>query len=151
MDYYKYYIQKEETGSSVKELGEDFGFYEMECKFFGGNEAKDVPKREWYDENGDDEFVPAEQKYKSFEIDVKFGYKGKMNSANAALNKLRDYLNGGTMKIFDTYNNTGRQNVRFLSINDEAELIRDKEDGDILLITAKFKVNDPVTDIYLTR
>lgn len=151
MKYYKYYIQKEADGSEVKELGEDFEFYEMESKFYGGNTVKDVPKRDWYDEDGDDEFVPDEQKYKAFEMDVKFGYKGDMGSANAKLKALQDYLNGGTMKVYDSYNQIGRQDVRFVSIDDDAELVRDEEDGDILVVTIKLKVNDPKTEITLSK
>lgn len=151
MVYYKFFIQKETSGSSVKELGEDFGFYETESKFYGGAKVKDLPKKEWYDEDGDDEFVPSELKYKPVEMQVKFGYKGDMFSANEKLNILRDYLSGDTFKIYDSYNRIGRQNVRFLSINDDAELVRDSAFGDILIITAEFKVNDPRTDITLAK
>lgn len=151
MKYYKFYIQKETDGAEVKELGEDFGFYEMECKFYGGKAVKDVPKRDWYDEDGDDEFVPEELKYKAFEMDIKFGYKGDMFTANDKLDALQDYLDGGTMKIYDSYNHIGRQNVRFVEIPDDAELVRDKDDGDILVVTVKLKVNDPRTAIKLEK
>lgn len=157
MKYYKYYVQKEMDKPSttpqpaVKELGEDFGFYETESKFYGGNAVKEVPKRDWHDEDGDDEFVPSEQKYKAFEMEVKFGYKGDKFSANDKLKALQDYLSGGTMKVYDSYNRIGRQNVRFEEISDDAELVRDSEDGDILIITVKLKVNDPRTSITLTK
>lgn len=151
MQYYKFYIQKESDGAPVKELGEDFGFYETESKFYGGNTVKDLPKRDWYDEDGDDEFVPDTLKYKAYDAEVKFGYKGDRFTANDKLKALQDYLNGGTMKVYDSYNRIGRQNVRFEGIPDDAELVRDEEDGDILIITVKFKVNDPKTDITLTK
>lgn len=151
VEYYKYYVQKEADGSEVKELGEDFGFYETESKFYGGNAVKDIPKRDWNDEDGDDEFVPDEPKYKAFEMSVKFGYKGDFGSANAKMKALQDYLSKGTMKVYDSYNRIGRQNVRFVEISDDAELVRDKEDGDILIITIKLKANDPRTEITLTK
>lgn len=151
MKYYKFYIQKESSGSAVKELGEDFDFYETESKFYGGGAVKDVAKRDWHDEDGDDEFVPEEQKYKAYEMEVSFGYKGDMNTANAKLKALKDYLNGGTMKVYDSYNRIGRQGVRFEEISNDAELVRDETDGDILIIKVRLKVNDPVTDITLTK
>lgn len=151
MKYYKFYIQKEAANAKVMELGENFGFYEMECKFYGGKAVKDPPKRDWYDEDGDDEFVPDNPKFKSFEMDIKFGYKGDMFSANEKLEKLQDYLVPGTMKVYDSYNNIGRQNVRFIEIPDDAELVRDKDDGDILVVTIKLKVNDPRTKITLSK
>ena len=54
------------------------------------------------------------------------------------------------MKIYDEYNKIGRQHVRFKSLNDSADLFRD-DDGDILVFTVNFKVNDPVTDITLKK
>lgn len=151
MKYYKFYIQKESADAKVMELGEDFDFYETECKFYGGNAVKDPPKREWYDEDGEDEFVPDDPKYKSFEMDIKFGYKGSQFTANEKLEKLQEYLASGTMKVYDSYNNIGRQNVRFEEIPDDAELVRDPDDGDILIITVKLKVNDPRTKITLSK
>lgn len=150
MKYYKFYIQKETDGAEVKELGSDFGFYEMECKFYGGNTVKDVAKRDWYDEDGDDEFVPDELKYKAYEATVKFGYKGDKNTANAKLKALQDYLSGGTFKMYDSYNLIGRKGVRFIGISDDAELVRDDDDGDILCVNIKLKVNDPRTEVSLT-
>lgn len=151
MKYYKFYVQKETDGAAVKEMGEDFGFYETESKFYGGNEVKGVAKRDWHDEDGDDEFAPKAQKYKAYEMSVKFGYKGSKFTANDKLEALKDYLNGGTMKFYDSYNMVGRQNVRFEGIPDDAELVRDTEDGDILIVTVKLKVNDPKTNIKLSK
>ena len=150
MRYYKYLIQKETEGSAVKDTAEDFGMYEMESKFYGTATVKDVAKRDWHDEDGDDEFVPSVQRYKAIDAEVKFGFKGDKYSANAAIKKFMEYLNGGTMKVYDEYNHIGRQNVRFQGISDDAELVRDK-DGDILIIKVKLKINDPVTDIILTK
>lgn len=151
MNYYKFYIQKEAEGSAVCELGEDFGFYETSCNFYGGGTVKDVPSRDWHDEDGDDEYVPATQRFKAYEMEVGFGYKGGQFTANSALASLKSYLSGGTMKIYDSYNRIGRQNVRFMEISDDATLVRDSDEGDILIIKVKFKVNDPVTDIVLTK
>lgn len=152
MKYYKFYIQKESEGAAVKETGADFNVYETQCKFYGGGEVKDLAKREWHDEHGEDEFVPDEMKFKSQEMEVKFSYKGNKNSANNVIKTFMNYLStGGAMKIFDEYNQVGRQNVRFVSISDDAELIRNDSEGDILIFTVKFKVNDPVTNITLSK
>lgn len=147
MDYYKFYIQKDAGDTDVKELGADFGFYETESKFYGGGTAKDVAKRDWPDEDGDDEYVPEALYLKAYDMEVKFGYKGDKYSANAKLKTLQDYLCGGTMKLYDSYHAIGRQGVRFEAIDDDAELVRDDVDGDILIIKVKWKVNDPRTEI----
>lgn len=149
MKYYKYYIQKESEDAPVKETGADFDIYEVDSKFYGGASAKELPKRSWNDEHGDDEFVPDELMMESLTHSVKFGYKGDKFSANAVIKSFLDYLSkGGSMKIYDEYNGIGRQHVRFSSMSDDAELVRDEE-GDILIFTVTLKVNDPVTDIVL--
>ena len=151
MKYYKYYIQKEADGSPVKEKAEDFNIYEVDSKFYGGASAKELPKRNWNDEHGDDEFVPSNLMMESVSHSVKFGYKGDKYSANKALKDFIDYLsNGGSMKIYDEYNKIGRQHVRFSSVSDDAELVRSDE-GDILIFTVNLKVNDPVTDVVLGK
>lgn len=147
MDYYKFYIQKDASDAVVKELGADFGFYETESKFYGGWSVKDVAKRDWPDEDGDDEYVPTDLKLKAYDMQVKFGYKGDKYSANEKLSALQEYLCSGTMRIYDSYNAIGRQGVRFASIDDDAELVRDDVDGDILIISVKLKVNDPRTAV----
>ena len=152
MEYYEFYIQKESEGSAVKDTVEDFGMYEVQSKFYGGREVKEPARREWRDEDGDDEFVPSSPVFKAQEMEIKFAYKGAMSSANDKLEAFIKYLSeGGTMKTYDSYNRIGRRNVRFVSVSDDAELVRDSVDGDILVFTVKLKVNDPVTDIKLQK
>lgn len=144
-------MQKEVDGSPIKETGEDFNIYEVASKFYGGTSAKELPKRSWNDENGDDEFVPDDLKMESTSHSVKFGYKGDKFSANKAIKSFIEYLSkGGSMKVYDEYNHIGRQHVRFSSMEDDAELVRDEE-GDIIIFTVNLKVNDPVTDIVLEK
>lgn len=150
MAYYKFFVQKETDGAAIRELGSDFGAFEVESKFYGGGETKDVPKREWYDEDGDDEFVPDVQRYKAYDMQVKFACKGEPNSANEVISALKAYLNGGTMKVFDEYNNVGRQSVRFAGIPDDGTLYRHMYGMDeALVFTVNFKVNDPSTDVSI--
>ena len=48
--------------------------------------------------------------------------------------------------MYCTWTKIGRTGIRFDKLNDKAELIRD-EDGDTLVFTITFKVNDPITDV----
>lgn len=147
LNYYKFFIQKESKDAKVIDTVKEFGMYEMSSVFYGGGTVKNVPSRSWYDENGDDEFVPQKQKYKAYDMNVKFGFHNDFNTANSVIDKFMDFLNDGTMKIYDSYNQVGRQNVRFMGIPDDAELIRHPQKGDLLIINVKFKVNDPVTEV----
>lgn len=155
----KIYIQKikkqSEPEAEIIELGDYFGFYGMELPFKMSEGVKEPENNEWSDEDGDDEYLPEDGlKMKAFEVDMKLGYKGAKGTANSKLQKLLDYLTGkdgsGTrMKIYSSYTKIGYNEVRFKSISDDAELVRD-DDGDILVIKITLKVNDPVTKIVLS-
>ena len=146
MNYYKIFFQKETGGAEVKETIADFGMYCMEDPFVLYSEAKDVTKRSWYDEHGDDEYIPKNGQYiQSYENSVKFGFKGDEFGANEKLRSFLDYLRTDMLKMYCEFNQIGRQHVRFKSV--KQTLYRDKDDGDILIVTVTFKFNDPVTDI----
>ena len=158
MRYFKFYTQKEGADTSgnaypVKESGKDFHVYLKECKFYGGIELKDVPKRDWHDSNGDDEFISTNPTYKSKNIDAKFAYKGKLFSANKAINAFMEYLAScGSMKIYDEYNQIGRKKTRFVCVSDDATLYRKMDGADeALVFTVRLKINDPVTKVTLIK
>lgn len=81
---------------------------------------------------------------------VKFGYKGDKFSANEKINDFLGYLKQGAMKMYCNYTKIGRQNIVLSKIDDSATLVRDNQDGDLLVFTVIFKVYDPVTDIIPT-
>lgn len=147
------YIQKTSSGSTVKETVADFDIYCMNIQFSTMQDAKELPNNDWYDEHGDDEYIPSTLMLKAYTMDIKFACKGAEKSANAKINALMSYLtgadgSGSEMKIYSTYTQIGRQGVRFLKLSEDAELIRDKN-GDILMFTVTFKINDPVTNVTL--
>lgn len=150
MQYYKVLMQRETAGAAVTDTISAFGMYCMDIPFMMATKAKEPSKREWKDEDGDDEYIPVEGlKMSAYEMSVKFGMKGNKDTANKNLKAFLDYLRGGTMKLYCDYTKIGRQNVRFVSIGEDATLVRDAN-GDLLITKITFKVNDPVTDITLT-
>ena len=56
---------------------------------------------------------------------------------------------GAVMMMYCTWTKIGRKEMRFDKLNDKAELVRDN-DGDTLVFTITFKVNDPVSDVSPT-
>ena len=130
---------------------EDFGLYCVDIPFKPAGDVKDIVSRDWKDENGVDEYIPSDGlKMSAYEIDVKFGYKGDKLGANKAISSLLSCLTAGYVSIYDTYTGIGRQKVRLVKLNDNAELVRD-EDGDILIFSVTLKVCDPITNIKLTK
>ena len=116
--------------------------------------SKELSKNEWADEDGDDEYIPERLAISGYSMTVKLGFKGDKNSANASLRKMLGYLTGADgsgveMKYYCDYTKEGRSGVRFVKINDDAELVRD-DDGDILVVSVELNVNAPMSDITYT-
>lgn len=155
MSYKKFYIQKLASGSKMKDSVADFGIYCKDIPFKMFGEVKELYANEWHDQHGKDEYVPSTLMMSEYEIDVEFAYKGAYNSANTHVKTFLNYLLGiGTgnagadMKIYSEHTGVGRTKVRVKSIDDNCVLDR-TENGDILIFTVKFVVNDPVTDVKL--
>lgn len=134
---------------------DDWGIVCKDFPFKLYGEAKELPSNGWKDEDGDDEYIPKELKIAAYEVDVEFAYKGDMNTANTEIRGFLDYLTGrgGTgaeLMVYDTYTKIGRQGVRFVSVDDDV-FYRQEDSGDVVVFAVTFKVNDPVTDIILTK
>lgn len=112
---------------------------------------KDIPSRDWPDEHGDDEYVPGTPYYKAYEMDCEFVFLGPHGTANA---KIKDFLKflaeGGKFRIYDTYTKIGRTEVRYMSYSENVLYRRDGQD-DIVIFSVKLKINNPVSDITLTK
>lgn len=103
----------------------------------------------WNDEDGDDELVPDEPKFKAYEITVDFVYKGV--SAQEHISAFVEYLAyGGQFSMMDEHSGIGRQKVRFAGYEEDASVLNGS-DGDTVTFSLKFKINDPVTRIVLEK
>lgn len=133
----------------------DFGCYVKSVPFNLFPKVKNIQTQKWNDENGDDEYMPAEPRYEAYEMEVEFVYKGNYGDANYDILKFIETIQGKWLKLYDSYTQIGRQMVRYVSLNDKATLYRRKgtNDGslgkDYVTFKVKFKVNDPITNITL--
>ncbi len=148
MDYYKVYMQLEADGSDVVETIDDYGLYCMDIPFAVATGAKELTKRDWHDEDGEDVYMPKDGlRLSAYDIDVKFGYRGGRFGANDSINAFLDFVRRGMLKMYCDYTRIGRRHVVFSKLSDKATLVRDIDEGDLLVITATFRVCDPVTNI----
>lgn len=149
--YFRIYLQEESDGAEVKDTIADFGMYVSESPFKPCDSVKEPTKRDWYDEDGDDEYVPTEGlRMQSYENKVKFLFKGDAFDATEKTKDFVEYLRtSGLMKMYCEFNQIGRRHVRLKSI--DPTLYRDTTDGDILTLAVTFKFNDPLTDIKPTE
>lgn len=143
-------FQKLAGNTTVKDSME-WGIYIKQIPFKLYPDMKDLPSRDWMDEHGDNEYVPDTPYYKSYEMECEFVYVGTYGTANA---KIRDFLKylaeGGKFKIYDTYTKIGRTDVRYVSYSEDV-LYRREGQEDVVVFKVKLKVNNPITDITLTR
>ena len=103
---------------------------------------KDIAKREWQDEQGDDEYIPPTPVYASQEVNVKFFYEGDLDSIAENITGFLEYIQSCELSFYDEY--TGRKGIfRYESYSDEAVYHRHE---DALSFTVKFKINNPTLD-----
>lgn len=136
----------------VRESVGSFGIWCKSIPFQIFNKTKEPAKRTWYDEHGDDEYIPSDGLYlEAYTMKVEFGCK-KMSSVSDVRQKVGEFLKylreSGMMKLYCSHTRIGRQNVRLSSVSENAKW-RSDEQGEFLVFEVTFKVNDPVTDITL--
>lgn len=142
------------TRYKVYDTMADFGCYVKHVPFDLFPEVKNIHTQTWNDEDGDDEYMPLKPRYKSYEMDIEFVYKGNYGDANQDILNFIQTIQGKWLKIYDTYSQIGRQMVRYVSMDEKATLYRrngvnDKGGRDLVVFKLKFKVNDPITNIIL--
>ena len=147
------------TTPPVYESVDDFGIWCKGIPFKLYGKVKETYSNTWLDEQGDDEYLPDELMMEAYQMEVEFGCKltTSVSDVREKVSLFLDYLRGadlgatGTrLKIYSTYTRIGRQDVRLLEVSDDAEWY--SEGGEeFLVFKVVFKVNDPVTDITLTK
>lgn len=117
-------------------------------------EMKDIPKNDWFDEDGDDEYIPDTPVYKAYEMDAKFFIEA--SSMPSLIESIRGFIQyiaaGGSFSIYNPNTGIGRQNIRYVSYSDEAKYNKvGTSDGTKYMceFSLKLKVNDPNTNITL--
>ena len=164
MTYKKFLIQQQTfDGSAYTNVGDAVDTYAkwkvvcQECPFKHLPETKELPKRDWNDENGDDVYIPSDGlKFKAYDMEVKFLYVGKESDMPSDITGFIVFICGKNangsplLAIYDEYTKNGRQNVIVESVDNELYFYNDISADAIAEFKVKFRVNDPVTDITLT-
>lgn len=122
------------------EIYRKYGIRLKSIPFSAIPEVKEIPKRDWYDQQGDDEFVPDGYFYKSYEQEIKFIYNGGLNSIKSHIIPFLNTLQNGEFCIFDEYKQTGLR-CRYVSYSNDSFYRRDL---DSIEFSIKVKVNNPL-------
>lgn len=144
----------------------------QECPFKVLPETKDLPNREWHDEDGDDTYMPSDGlKFKGYNMEVKFLYVGTEQDMSTDLKDFVDFICGRInvtksgnvytkvknsptknvmLAVYDEYTKTGRRGVYVNEVGNDLLAYDDANTDVIGIFKIKFRVTDPVTDMTLT-
>ena len=163
-DYKKFLIQQQTyDGSTYTDVGsvidtqEEYFVVCSECPFKILPTTKELAKRDWPDEDGEDVFMPADGlKFKAYDLEVKFLYVGQKEDMALDLNAFIEFIYGKNdngsplLAIYDEYTQQGRQGVYVLEVNNEFLAYDDANDGVVGEFKVKFRVTDPVYNAELS-
>lgn len=151
---YSLLMQKMRSNSVVKDSFVDFGIVCTDVPFLPFGEAKELPTREWPDEDGEDTYIPDRIPIDAYDFEIEFCYKGNRSTAYGKIRSFFEYItgmdnNGSALKIYSPYTGIGRQNIHFKSISDFDFGKSNIDESVVFSVT--FRVTDPVTDVTLTK
>lgn len=135
--------------------------YKVACQEFPFKhlpESKELAKRDWNDEDGDDVYIPTDGlKFKAYDMEVKFIYVGTEESMSNDIRGFINFLYGRNLngfpllKIYDEYTKAGRRGVYVLSVDDEMLAYDDVNDNVIGVFKVKFRVTEPTREVRLSE
>lgn len=165
-DYKRFYIQQQTfDGTTYTDVaGAEANTYGVVCQEFPFKyfpEVKELPKRDWVDDDGDDVYYPTDgTKLKAFDIDVTFLYAGPIHTyqeggttilgmrdnLTAFINFLYGRNSGGSscLLIYDEYTDTAFRNVYVKEVSNDLYEYNDVNMNAHAQFKVKFRVNDPI-------
>lgn len=151
---YTLLLQKSKMDSPVKDSLTDFGMVCTDVPFMPCGETKDLPKRDWSDEDGEDTYIPDRIPLSAFDWGIGMGYKGGLATAQGALKKFTEYLtgkdgSGAELKVYSQFTGIGRQGIYFKGISDFDFFKTDIDE--VVTFNVKFRVTDPSTNVVLSK
>lgn len=174
MSTYKKFLIQQQTynGTTYTNVGDvidthaTFGVVCQSLPFKYLPEPKELAKRDWHDEHGDDVYVPVDGiKFKAYDVEATFLYVGNEETMASNLKQFVDFLYGRInivsgsivstvnatknvlLKIYDEYTRTGRRGAYVVSHDNSLYFFNEVSADAIAQFKIKFHVCDPVTEI----
>lgn len=153
-NYKPFYIQTE-SDTRALDTAVQWGLVAKTNPFPLLPSPKEPFKNEWFDENGDDEYV-ASMHYESIEFEVSFYIKTYAVTGKTAEQVLREQVDAffskirqGPFMVYDSYTGVGRKDVRYAGYKEDTF----KRSGDWAraIFTITFKANDPITRVGIAN
>ena len=103
-------------------------------------ETKEIFKRDWADQQGDEEYIPTIPVFKAYEQDLEFVCLAAPNTAAGLIKTFLAYIQGGEFSLYDEYTQIGIR-CRFVSYDSKAFY---RVADDAVVFTIKVKINNPL-------
>lgn len=105
---------------TVKDFLSDFNIGTKSVPMFIPSETKELPSRDWSDEDGEDTFFPDSIKLKAYDVEIDVHYKGQTGTFPTVLNSVFTYLteDGTELNIYSPYSHTGCKGAYFKGFSD---------------------------------
>lgn len=167
MDIRNALIIQKGSGSPVNTFTQ-WGIACLKIPFKVGCKTKDLPKRNWYDEHGDDTYFPQKLMLEGYDADFELAYVGKELASNPLnlslavqqITSFKNWLTGNTsssgsgceLKIYSPYASIGRKGCYLLEIDSENPHLQTKQENgnvyneNVVTFKMKVRVTDPVSD-----
>lgn len=131
------------SGSS-KDLYKDFNIKTTSAPLFVPSNIKNLPSRNWADENGEDTYFPSESYFEAYETSISVIYKGVKGTFSTSFNNLIDYFTkGGTeLTIQSPYSNTSCNSAYFKGFS-SIKLESSDDNGDVAEFDINFRITVP--------
>ncbi len=168
-DIHKLLIRK--ASGAVVDSFAQWGIVCQKVPFKAGGKTKELAKRVWYDEHGDDAYIPQKLTFEGYDAEFEMAYKGQELATNpynlslafAQIDAFKKWLSGNDtadgssaeLDIYSPYSTIGRH-CYLLEISDEEPALQEKEEAgnvyheNIVTFKVKFRVTDPMTNIVLS-
>jgi hypothetical protein len=142
---------------SVVDIKETFNIVCQDFPFMKNPKSKELPKRDWSDEDGLDVYVPDTLPMKHYDIDVVFLYVGTENNIRNDISNFIDFIygrikgnNGDSVKsallaVYNEYVGMGRKDIVVSEVENEIFYISDNDPDAVGIFKVRFTVYDPTT------
>ena len=155
-------------GNVTKNTYTEWGIACCKVPFKAGGKTKELAKRTWYDEHGEDTYIPSSLKFEAYDAEFELAYAGQETASNAfnlgkaftQIDNFKKWLSGNgdsgaELKIYSPYATIGREGCYLLEISDEDPHVMLKQEKgnkyheNVVTFKVKFRVTDPFTNITL--
>lgn len=167
----RYTLLFQKGNDSVVNSFAQWGIVCCKVPFKAGGKTKELPKKEWYDQHGEDAYIPNKLMFEAYDVEFELAYQGQelatnpfnLNKAFTQIDTFKKWLSGNdtvngsgaTLKIYSPFSTIGRQGCYLLETSDEEPHVQLKQEmsnlynENVVTFKVKFRVTDPMTNITL--